>query len=150
MSMGLLIFLIVSWIIILFAVLMFVFSSLQKKNLRRISEEFKNKEVLLMSSGVNFFGQESGGIAQLRGNGSLILTKEELFYQMWMPKREIRISISSIYRVELVKSFLGRRRPFFLFLKVVFTSKEGKQDSIAWLVKNPKDWKQKIEELIVS
>src|SRR5690606_5453294 len=48
----------------------------------------------------SFFGQESLGVAQMRGNGTLILTDADLIFEMWVPKREFRIPLRSIQSLE--------------------------------------------------
>jgi hypothetical protein len=88
---------------------------------------------LLIDSRASFFGQESHGVTQLRGNGTLVITDSELIFMKWVPKRDYIIPLRSITGIETPSSFLGKSR-FTPLLKVVFTDENGKQDSMAWHV----------------
>ena len=50
-------------------------------------EKFKDEKVLGAFGSENFFGQESLGLGQIRGNGVLVLTEKELYFEMWHPKK---------------------------------------------------------------
>ncbi len=89
------------------------------------------------------------GMAQMRGNGVLVLTDDELFFQMWAPKRELNISIGNITAVETPRTFLGKTK-FKALLKIVFKDEKNQSDSAAWLVGNLSDWKTSIEKIIKS
>jgi hypothetical protein len=94
---------------------------------------------------VNFFGEKSKGMTQIRGNGALLLTKDYLYFQMWIPKKEIKIPLDKIENIEEVKSFLGKSklRPL---LKIDYIDENGQKNSAAWLVKNLQKWKSIINE----
>lgn len=94
---------------------------------------------LLRESDANSFGVESGGVWQVRGNGSLALTKHELLFAQWVPNRLTRIPRSSIVEVTTVRSHLGKtvRRDL---LKVVWTTELGARDSIALWAADLDDW----------
>ncbi len=111
-----------------------------KKRVKGILDKFKGRRVLKTSTGANFFGQESLGQKQVRGNGVLILTEEELYFEMWMPKREFQIPVSSIVDVETPKSHLHKTKLQPL-LKVIFRNRENELDSFAWLVRDLSGWK---------
>jgi len=103
--------------------------------------------VILKSMGVNFFGQESIGSAQIRGNGTLILHENALYFKRWAPKKEFIIPISKIEAIETPRSHLGKHitRPL---LKVVFINESGQYDSIAWWVRKLDKWILALEGLI--
>ncbi len=88
----------------------------------------------------NFFGLESGGKTQIRGNGRLLLTDNELVFGMFKPAKEIVIPLSSITAIDIVKWHLGKSI-FQPLLKVYFDNENGTQDSGAWWLANPKEWK---------
>jgi len=71
----------------------------------------------------------------VRGNGTLILTGDELVFMMLVPKREIIIPRSSIISVDTPKSFLGKTR-FTPLLRVDFSTPRGKTDSAAWAIRD--------------
>ncbi|MHA1315824.1 MAG: hypothetical protein ACTSRB_18125 [Candidatus Helarchaeota archaeon] len=116
-----------------------------KKRIQEIMKKFDDEEILKQSHKANCFGLESRGKKQVRGNGVLILTKEELFFGQYIPKRDISIPIDSITRVHASNSHLGRRS-FLRLLKIEFQA-ENSVDSIAWQVVNLKEWLDLILDL---
>lgn len=93
----------------------------------------------------SFFGQESRGAAQMRGNGTLILTDTTLIFEMWMPNRTFTIPLQSIQTIENPTSFLGKTR-FTPLLKVVYRNDQGATDSMAWQVVDLNGWMAQINE----
>ncbi|PWH12834.1 MAG: hypothetical protein DDG60_11580 [Anaerolineae bacterium] len=93
----------------------------------------------------NFFGRESRGVMQMRGNGILVLTDAELIFEMWLWNTEVRIPLRSIQSVETPLSFLGKSRLTPL-LKVVYTTPEGGTDAVAWQVSDLSGWVRQINE----
>jgi hypothetical protein len=93
----------------------------------------------------SFFGQESRGAAQVRGNGTLILTDADLIFEMWLPNREFRIPLRSIQAIENPTSFLGKSR-FAPLLKVVYINEQGTTDAMAWQVPDLSRWMQLIND----
>jgi hypothetical protein len=116
-----------------------------KKRIKEIFDLFQGSPIITSAENVNYFGQESKGLGQVRGNGCLILTDYELYYEMWTPKRVLRIPRKNIFRVEnpppkwhLKKT---KNRPL---LKVHFINEEGIEDSAAWIVPHLDQWIQYI------
>jgi len=95
----------------------------------------------------NFFGQQSRGVAQMRGNGTLILTNSDLIFEMWLPNREYRVPIESIESLEKPRSFLGKSR-FTPLLQVIYRDQEGGRDSMAWQVRDLSGWMEQIDKAI--
>lgn len=93
----------------------------------------------------SFFGQESRGVTQMRGNGTLILTDSELIFEMWVLNREFRIPLRSIQSLENPTSFLGKSR-FTPLLKVVYINEQGETDSMAWQVPDLSGWMHQIND----
>ena len=54
---------------------------------------------LLREDDANSFGVESGGAWQVRGNGTLGLSADELLFAQWVPNRVLRIPRSAIAEV---------------------------------------------------
>ena len=93
----------------------------------------------------SFFGQESRGGTQMRGNGTLILTDSDLIFEMWVPNKEFRIPLRSIQSLENPSSFLGKSR-FTPLLKVVYTTEQGTTDAMAWQVPDLSGWMRHLNE----
>jgi hypothetical protein len=87
----------------------------------------------------NSLGVESAGPWQVRGNGTLALTEEELLFAQWLPNRLLRIPRSSITEVTTTRSHLGKTIGHRL-LKVIWAPETGGQDSIALWVKDLDGW----------
>ena len=81
----------------------------------------------------------------MRGSGTLVLTDDALIFEMWMPRRELRIPLSSISAVETPTSFLGKTR-FKPLLKVVFQNESGLADAAAWDIPDVEGMKRNLEQ----
>ncbi len=123
-----------------------ILKKLETERVKEVLNKFKEKKIIAISSNANFFGLQSLGLIQVRGNGVLILTNEELYYEMWATKKEISIPVFSIIKIETPMFHLAKTKAMPL-LKITFQNKKGELDSIAWLVNNLEEWKNKIEEL---
>src|SRR5512134_3616363 len=102
------------------AILAAVFIPLRWRAARRAQaarERFPNARLIV--PGANFFGQQSHGVTQMRGNGTLVLTDSELYFERWLLRRDYHIPLSAIQGVETPNSFLGKT-VFQPLLKVIF------------------------------
>ena len=117
-----------------------------QKRINEILDKFKDKSIILSANNANFFGQQSHKSTQVRGNGVLILTVEDLYFEMWVPKKNFRIPINSILKIEITKSFL-RKSIFRKLLKVVFTNQESEEDAAAWWVTSLDKWIEELEKV---
>ncbi|MBK5113076.1 MAG: hypothetical protein KGD59_07930 [Candidatus Heimdallarchaeota archaeon] len=119
------------------------------KRSRSILEKFEEKNIIRYSNGANFFGQESLKLKQVRGNGVLVLTPKELYFEMWLPKRVYQIPIDSIIDIEVTKWHLRKTKSRDL-LKVIFTNPTGETDSSAWIVRELDLWINDIRNLMMK
>lgn len=103
----------------------------------------------LVDAGALFFGQESRGVGQLRGNGTLIVTDAEVIFQQWMTSREFRIPLTAIQAIENPTSFLGKWQGVPL-LKISFLDDSGTADSMAWRVRDLSAVQRAIDEARTS
>lgn len=131
--------LVVSILAIVFAALLVV-RWVTSRRLNALRERFPGA---LRTEPAKFYGQESRGVGQLRGNGVLVLLSDRLIFEMLVPSREYTIPLSRIVRTESPKSYLGSTN-FRPLLKVVFQGEAGKLDSMAWLVRDIPDWQAQI------
>ncbi|MEC9490176.1 MAG: hypothetical protein UMU04_04450 [Halanaerobiales bacterium] len=134
---------------VLLAVLYFIISrtisAVKRKRAEELFTNYHKDRIIYFSREVNFFGQKSEGRTQLRGNGSLLLTPDELHFLKWVPKKNIVIPLDDIEKVERVNSFLGKSKNREL-LKIEFSNQQGKKDSAAWLLDNMHAWEQVIKD----
>lgn len=118
-----------------------------QKRINEILDGLTNENIILLSPSANFFGQQSQGHKQIRGNGVLALTNDKLYFEMWKPKKKLQISLSSIGGIETPKSHLGKSK-FKPLLKIIFKNEKNDPDSAAWLVGDLPKWKRTIEKVI--
>jgi len=124
-------------------------SSLKRKRAEELFKNYHKDRIIYFSKEVNFFGQKSAGRAQVRGNGSLLLTPNELHFLRWMPKKNIIIPLEDIENIERVNSFLGKTKRQDL-LKIEFSNHQGEIDSAAWLLDNMHAWEKVIKDSLDS
>lgn len=130
---------------VLYYVVHKIIASLKRKRAEELFTNYHKDRIIYFSKEVNFFGQNSVGRSQVRGNGSLLLTPDELHFLRWVPKKNIVIPLDDIENIEIVNSFLGKRKNKEL-LKIEFKNQEGQPDSAAWLLKNMHAWEQVIRD----
>lgn len=118
-----------------------------RKRSSKIVESYAHLGIIKKCEGANFFGQESLGVLQVRGNGVLLLTNDELIFEYWVPKRKLRIPISKIHGLEQTKWHLKKTKGINL-LKVRFTNKDNNEDSGAWWITELEDWTKLLEGMI--
>lgn len=106
---------------------------------RRARKHLQGLDVLREEEGANSLGIESAGKTQVRGNGNLALTADELIFAQWVPNRVTRIPRTSILEVRTAKSHLGKWVGRTL-LKVAWTNERGEPDSIALVVRDLDGW----------
>ena len=58
----------------------------------------------------NFFGRQSVGYKQWRGNGFLALTDKGIHYRMLLPKKSLFVPVESIEGISQPRSFLGKSK----------------------------------------
>ena len=124
--------------ILFFLLMTYIVRGLQRRKLNEVLQRFPHESILRISSGANFFGLESQGYGQVRGNGVLILTRDTLHFEMLLPRKVLTIPTDRILSVEKVSSHLGRRCAWPL-LKVSFHSETG-PDSAAWALRKLDEW----------
>ena len=104
---------------------------------RRAARHFAGLDVL-REDDANTFGVESRTAVQVRGNGTLAVTADELLFAQWVPNRLERIPRAAITEVTTTKSWLGKTigRPLLL----VRWTAGADADAIALSVKDLDGW----------
>ncbi len=93
---------------------------------------------MLREDDANTFGVESLTKWQVRGNGTLALTAEELLFAQWVPNRLLRIPRAAITEVTTTRSWLGKT--IFRQLLLVRWTADAGADAIALWVKDLDGW----------
>ncbi|MBN2430159.1 MAG: hypothetical protein JXQ27_01730 [Acidobacteria bacterium] len=130
-------------VLLLLVIQRVIIGAFRRHLMKRIQERFAGKGIRRLSLGANFFGQQSRGRGQIRGNGALVLTEDKLCFLLAAPRREYVIPLQQITGVSLPKSHLGKTilRPL---LRVDFITVHG-PDAIAWALADPDSWAREIE-----
>jgi hypothetical protein len=89
--------------------------------------------------GANFFGQQSKGMGQVRGNGLLILTQRKLVFRQFVPSKWFEIPLSWVSNIAHPRSYLGKSKGMQL-LVVNYTNVDGVKDAMGWAVNNLDVW----------
>lgn len=131
-------------VVFLFLIQVLTLKWVGRKSLSAIRNRYAAHQIIMQSLAANFFGKTSKGKSQIRGNGALVLTRDELWFRMAMPNRELVVPMKNITSSSIVKTHLGKTKLKPL-LFVEFQSSEG-IDSAAWLVEYPEEWVKAIKQ----
>lgn len=113
----------------------------------RAAQRYPKGSILLEDNLAQSYGLESLGASQTRGNGTLVLTATRLHFFQFSPDKEVEIPIASIRETTITKSHLGKSAGIDL-LHVRFVDANGKEDSIAWVVRpDASTWQAKVASL---
>jgi len=121
-------------VVLVVVILAAVFIPLRRMAARRTEAvRARFPKARLIIPGANFFGQESQGVMQMRGNGTLALTDSELYFEQYITRKEFHIPLTAIQSIETTNSHLGKTifRPL---LKIIIKDNVGQTDSMAWYV----------------
>ncbi len=103
-----------------------------RRHERNVVDDFPDA---LLTVRAQFFGLQSRGMAQMRGTGSLIITRDSVHFAQWTPQRQLTIPATAIQLLETPRSFLGKTQGVQL-LKINFIDEHGQADAIAWRVED--------------
>jgi len=107
-------------------------------------QRFKNKDILFLDKVAVLHAQESEGYSQSSGMGYLVLTEQELYYEMVFFGKIFPIPLNSIKRVSETKR-LGGKSTLWPMLHIEYKDSTGNPDSIALRVKELSKWQTKIK-----
>ncbi len=117
-----------------FLLFLSVVKKAKKARYNDIMAKFQNKELLFFSKNSSFFGHKLKNYTQVRGNGYFALTKDEIYFLMWLPPKEIKINIDKITKIDFPKSFLGKSI-FKPLLRVTYINDNKELDEVAWAIR---------------
>ena len=126
-----------------------VFWWLRRKKVA-ITRQWEGEGVLFLRGpeGANFSGLESQGMGQVRGNGFIALTGEDLRVTRAVPAGEWRIPHRQIKQACLEPSFLGKRRGRPVL--VITFEADGQPDRLGVYVRDGEAWVEAIESWLDS
>ena len=124
-------------IALVFAIVLIPISRRAKRLRTDLEEELG--EGIDRTENVRGFGLESRGRGQVRGNGWLVLTNEELRFRQWVPERDTTIPLQAVTAVETPRAWLGKTIGSKL-LCVRWRTADGSHDAMAWAVSDLEEW----------
>lgn len=113
---------------------------------RRIRRQLQDQTILLSDRLANFYGRSTQGQGQIRGNGWLVLMKDDLSWEMYLPARSLVISLKSILSVDTTPAHLGKiGKAGQPLLRITY--RDGEQEECAaWKVDQTQQWVSSINE----
>jgi hypothetical protein len=130
-------------LIVFVAVMRGIMSLVRRRLFQQIRRKFSGQTIIRMSIGANFFGQTSRGLGQIRGNGALVLTPNQLHFALFAPRRELTIELGDVVSLSTPRVHLGKTMGAKL-LRVDFRA-DGGEDAAAWAVRDLEEWVSDIE-----
>lgn len=144
MSPILIVILCVAGLALMLVLLRAVVAGVSKAGAAAIAAAYREDQIVLSDALANCFGKQSLGAMQLRGNGGLVLTQDQLHFIPLAGAPSVQVSLKDLTDVELVGSFLGKAVGRKL-LKVSWGGETA--DAAAFVVKEPERWRAEIERL---
>ena len=135
-------------VILLFIALLFALILIPvSRRARRLERELEAElgDGVRRKANAQGLGLQSAGRGQVRGNGWLVLTPDELRFRQWLPSRETRIPLRDVVDVETKRWWLGKSVGSRL-LCVRWRTAEGAEDAMAWNVRELDEWLGALEE----
>ncbi|MDQ3933145.1 MAG: hypothetical protein M3340_00770 [Actinomycetota bacterium] len=120
-----------------FAVALIPISRRAKRVRTELEEELG--DTIRRLANVSGLGLRSRGRGQVRGNGWLVLTPEELRFRQWIPQRETTIPLAAVTSVGTERTWLGKWVGSKL-LRVRWRTSDGSEDAMAWHVPDLEGW----------
>jgi hypothetical protein len=112
---------------------------LRRRVAARVRALLGEDRILLVDERANSFGVASAGVAQIRGNGCLAATEDEVVFLMWLPRRLLRIPRHRITAIERTTSHLGKTIGREL-LRIRYVDEADRPDAVAWFVDDLPAW----------
>jgi hypothetical protein len=129
---------IVGGIAVLLVGVVLILRYLRARGRAEMDRELRGRAPKKIDDMVNFFGVESRGATQMRGNGCLALVDDELVFIQWVPRQTIRIRLAEIAEVDEANGHLGKTIARKL-LRVRWQT-AGVEDTVAWYVNDLAGW----------
>jgi len=112
-----------------------------------IEAKFGGKNMIVRDPMAYLVAQQSRGYSQNQGNGNLILTEDELFFAMTMPKTVISIPRKNVGEVKRVSRMCAQQRLGQVILKIQYTDDLGREDALGLKLKDMDRWETEIGKM---
>lgn len=104
-----------------------------------LERKLAGRRVLARDDRALYLGLGSRRGFELRGNGCLAATDDEILFEMWVPRRSLSISRARVLAVESGRAHAGKTIGFEL-VRVRFREPDGREESAAWATREPGLW----------
>ena len=134
---------------VLFMGAVFLIAYIRNLEARRIRKKFSENEILLSSFGVQYYGVESEPGNPLKSTGSLVMTKNGIFYRAKFLNRTFEISGDKFSSITAVNTFKGKN----MYQKIVainFVNEKGERDRAGFRIPYPERWSQAINKVFFT
>ena len=108
---------------------------------------FAGKKIRHLDKHAVLKAQKSRGYSQVQGMGYLVLTDDELTFEMQLLDNTITMSTDAIQRVGKTKRLLGVGHVLWMLL-IEYKDNHGQADAIALRVKNLEAWQAEIRAVV--
>jgi hypothetical protein len=115
---------------------------------KSFQQRFAGQNILLKDKYALYIAQQSDGYSHTRGTGYLVLTDQELYFKRQFGNKVISMPLQSILQASETLR-LGGQSIGKSLLKVSFRNQQGKEDAVAWRVKDLHRWKNEIQKRIM-
>ena len=102
-------------------------------------------EVLAISKEAGYLGRKPGPMAQIRGNGILVLTRSDLTIYMLKPGSEYGLPLGRVEWIGHPRFFRGKYAGRKMMV-VHYCDEAGRKGSMGLWVKRPREWARRIIE----
>lgn len=122
----------------------FLMAAIRHRENKNILKRFSREEIILMTYGVNYFGQESIDKKPLRSTGGLVMVKEGLYYHARFGDREFFLKGKNITAIGTTDTF--NNKPLHQKVIVIsFNNEAGKKDRLIIQIPHPAEWVKAIK-----
>lgn len=127
------------FLVLVFGGLVFWLRKKLDRKERAAKAALAGENVIMSTTKANFFGLESLGVKQIRGNGVLVLTEKQLAFFMVKPVKVISVQLDRVLKTDVVDSFCHKTvgQPL---LAVYFRNNDGEEDGVGFWVPSPHEW----------
>lgn len=99
----------------------------------------EGRDLVVQDTAANCFGLRSAGAGQIRGNGFLAATADEVVFVMWVPRRVVHVRRLLLVEADTTRSHLGKTVSRDL-LRLRWINDDGDEEEAAFAVRNLPAW----------
>jgi len=114
--------------------------------MERVTQKISGQKIIMPTEHIMFRAVESSGYSQSSGMGYIALTEKFLYFELILLDLVITVPTPMLKGAEFVKRLKGVS-PGRKMLRIIYTNKQGEDDSIAINVKDMERWRKVISDV---